>query len=102
MKADQPAEALPHFQAAIAADARDKESLFGEGKAELELNRPEAAVKPLRAAIAQDPNYVEAHFVLGTALRALGHSAEALKEQKAAQAIQEKQRSDYAQKLSGR
>ena len=73
----QPAEAEPHFRAAIAVNPRYAEALFGLGKTEVALNHPEAAVEPLRKAIQIDPDYFEAHFVLGTALRQLGQATEA-------------------------
>jgi Tfp pilus assembly protein PilF len=87
-----PAEAEPHFRAALAVNPRYTEALFGLGKAELALQHPRAAVAPLRKAIQVDPNYVEAHFVLGTALRQLGQAPEAANEQRIALEIQEKRR----------
>jgi len=87
-----PAEAEPHFRAALAVNPRYSEALFGLGKAELALQHPRAALEPLRKAIQINPDYFEAHFVLGTVLRQLGQTAEAANEQKIALAIQEKGR----------
>jgi tetratricopeptide (TPR) repeat protein len=93
-----PAEAEPHFRAAIAANPRYTEALFFLGRTELALNHPSAAVETLRKAIAIDPNYFQAHYVLGTVLRQLGQTAEAKKEQKLSVDIQEKTRTEAIKK----
>jgi tetratricopeptide (TPR) repeat protein len=94
----QPAEAEPHFRAAIAANPRYTEALFFLGRTELALNRPHAAVETLRKVIAIDPNYFQAHYVLGTVLRQLGQTAEAKREQKLSVDIQEKTRTEAIKK----
>ena len=86
----QPAEAEPHFRAAIAANPRYTEALFFLGRTELALNHPRAAVETLRKAIPIDPNYFQAHYVLGTVSASAGQTAEAKKEQKLSVDIQEK------------
>lgn len=91
----QPAEAAKYFQAALQANPRYRDALFGLGKAEVSLGHPSAAVEPLHQAVQMDPNFVEAHYVLGTALRQLGHTADAVREQQTALTIQEKRRTDY-------
>jgi Flp pilus assembly protein TadD len=81
-----------HFRAALKANPRYGEALFGLGKTEIARNDPAAAIEPLRKAIQLDPNYAEAHFVLGSALRQLGQAAEGTREQKISLALQEKKR----------
>ena len=85
-------EAESHFRAALKADPKYGEALFGLGKTEIARNQPESAIEPLRKAVQLDPNFAEAHFVLGTALRRSGHAAEGMREQKISLAMQEKKR----------
>ncbi len=99
-KQNHPAEAVPHLQAAAAANPKYKEAFFEWGKCELVLDRPADAVAPLRSAIELDPNYIQAHYALGTALRKLGSSGEAAREMVLAEQIQARQRRDYTKKLN--
>lgn len=94
----QPAEAAQYFKAALRANPRYRDALFGLGKAEVSLGHPAQAVEPLRQAVGVDPNFVEAHYVLGTALRQLGQTDAAVREQQIALGIQEKRRADYMRK----
>ena len=80
IRRNKPAEALPLFQAAVAANPDFKEALFGLGKVEIKLGRPAKAVDPLRKAIKLDPDYAEAHYQFGNALTLLGDTSEADKE----------------------
>jgi Flp pilus assembly protein TadD len=83
-------EAESRFRAALKANPRYGEALFGLGKTEIARNHPDVAIEPLRKAVQLDPNYAEAHFVLGTALRQVGHVAEGMREQKISLALQGK------------
>jgi tetratricopeptide (TPR) repeat protein len=100
LRRDDAPASRPLFQAAVAANPRYKEALFGLGKADIKLGDPAAALAPLRKAVDIDPNYAEAHYQLGTALAKLGRTSEAEKEHSISIAIQAKQQSDYAKRLS--
>jgi Flp pilus assembly protein TadD len=93
-------EARLLFLAALAANPRYKEALFGLGKAEIKLGDPSKALDPLRKAVQLDPSYFQAHYQLGAALASLGHQEEAKKEREICASIQAKQRGEYAKKLS--
>lgn len=92
-------EARSLFLAALAANPKYKEALFGLGKSEIKLGHPGQALDPLRKAVRLDPDYVEAHYQLGNALALLGRIDEARKERAISAAIQAKQREEYAKKL---
>jgi tetratricopeptide (TPR) repeat protein len=87
-------DARSHFELALQANPGYGDALLGLGKAEIALNRPDAAIPPLRKAIQLDASSAEAHFVLGTALRKSGHAAEGLREQKISLAIQNQKSRD--------
>jgi Flp pilus assembly protein TadD len=93
-------EARALFLAALAANPRYKEALFGLGKAEINLGDPTKALDPLRKAMQLDPNCFQAHYQLGAALARLGHQDEAKKEREICASIQAKQRAEYTKKVS--
>jgi tetratricopeptide (TPR) repeat protein len=53
------------------------DGLFVQGKVEMALGNPAAAVKALRAALDSRPDWAQAHFVLGSALTLIGEQASA-------------------------
>ncbi len=55
----QPADALPHFEKALAADGRDVSALVGGGLAFLALNRESDALFAFESATAVDPSLVD-------------------------------------------
>jgi tetratricopeptide (TPR) repeat protein len=99
-KQDEPAEAVRHFELAIAANPSYKEAFFELGKSELILGRPQAALEPLRKAIELDPKYVQAHYTLGIALRKSGHPAEGSREIAISEQIQEQERAEDIKKVT--
>ncbi len=77
---NQPAQAIPYLQAAIAANPNYTAALLDLGQCHISLNQPTEALKPLQRATEADPTFAQAHFVLGTALSMLGRSAAAAHE----------------------
>lgn len=71
------AQARMEFEAALALDPRDYESLAGLGGVLYELGDPRAAVERQRAALALRPDLDVAHYNLAVALERLGQFDEA-------------------------
>lgn len=85
LDAGRAAEALPHLEAAVSAEARSF-YLSHLGRCQLALERPEEAVVSLRRALelaategASDEERERIHYQLGTAARATGSTEEATK-----------------------
>jgi tetratricopeptide (TPR) repeat protein len=79
-EAEEPAQAIPYYTAAIAINPSYRDALFELGQCYLTLNQPKEAIKPLQKATEVDPGFDQTHFVLGKAYRILGRSEDAARE----------------------
>jgi Tfp pilus assembly protein PilF len=78
MELDRPAEAIPHFEAALKLKPGSAPAHFNYGTALAAAGRLEDAVTQYQRALALRPNYAIAHNNLGTALLQLGRPQAAL------------------------
>ena len=78
MELNRPAEALPHFEAALTLKPGSAPAHFNYGTALAAAGRLEDAVTQYQRALALRPNYAIAHNNLGTALLQLGRPQPAL------------------------
>jgi len=76
--AERPADALPHFDAAIRESLRYAPAHRNRGGALVRLGRAPEALPSLREAIAIDPNDAMSYYNLGQALQASGDRAAAI------------------------
>lgn len=88
---DQPAQAVPYLQAAVAVNPSYKDALLALGQCHLTLDKPDEAVKPLVRATVVDPEFGQAHFVLSRAYKKLGRTADAIREEKICSQLQARQ-----------
>jgi tetratricopeptide (TPR) repeat protein/mono/diheme cytochrome c family protein len=72
----QPAEAVPHFEKALAQRPDSATALNSLGAALLQLGRKEDAVQRLQQAVQADPDYLDARYNLASALAFNGRFAE--------------------------
>ena len=75
MELNRPAEAVPHFEAALALKPGSAPAHFNYGTALAAAGRLDDAVTQYQRALALRPNYAIAHNNLGTALLQLGRPA---------------------------
>ena len=78
MELNRPAEAVPHFEAALGQKAGSAPAHFNYGTALAAAGRLEDAVAQYRRALALRPNYAIAHNNLGSVLLQLGRPDDAL------------------------
>ena len=78
MELNRPADAVPHFEAALRLKPGSAPAHFNYGTALAGAGRLEDAVAQYQRALALRPNYAIAHNNLGTALLQLGRSQPAL------------------------
>ena len=78
MELNRPAEAVPHFEAALKAKPGSAAAHFNYGTALAGAGRLEEAVTQYQRALALRPNYAVAHNNLGTAFLRLGRPQPAL------------------------
>ena len=78
MELNRPAEAIPHFEAALTLKPGSAPAHFNYGTALAAAGRLEDAIAQYQRALARRPNYAIAHNNLGTALLQLGRSQPAL------------------------
>ena len=78
MELNRPADAIPHFEAALAMKRDSAQAHFNYGSALAAAGRLEAAVAQYQRALTLRPDYAIAHNNLGTALLQLGRSQPAL------------------------
>jgi Tfp pilus assembly protein PilF len=78
MELNRPAEAVPHFEAALRSKPGSAPAHFNYGTALAGAGRLEDAVAQYQRALSQRPNYAIAHNNLGTALLQLGRPQPAL------------------------
>ena len=78
MELNRPAEAVPHFEAALKAKPGSAAAHFNYGTALAGAGRLEDAVTQYQRALALRPNYAVAHNNLGTAFLRLGRPQPAL------------------------
>ncbi len=74
----RPAEAIPAFTAALAADPADAEAALNLGNAHADLDDLDGAERHIRHAAVLQPGLAEAHASLGHVLAASGRVAEAV------------------------
>ncbi len=73
-------EALPHFQAAVAARAGDPIANNALGAVYLALGDPAGAIAPLQLALTARPGYFSGHYNLGIAFASLGQFEPAIEQ----------------------
>lgn len=74
----RPADAIPAFQRALAADPNHAAAMLNLGNANLDIDQDETAEACMRAAVATSPGLAEAHASLGHLLTRRGRPAEAI------------------------
>ncbi|HKW24314.1 MAG TPA: tetratricopeptide repeat protein [Terriglobales bacterium] len=72
----KPAEAVPHFEQAVAQRPDSATALNSLGAALMQLGRKQDAVQRLQQAVAADPDYLDARYNLASALAFNGEFAE--------------------------
>lgn len=88
---DQPAQAVPYLQAAVAVNPSYKDALLALGQCYLTLDKPDEALKPLVRATVVDPDFGQEHFVLSRAYKRLGRPTDAIREEKICSQLQTRQ-----------
>jgi len=78
MELDRPAEAVPHFEAAVKLKPESAAAHFNYGTALAGAGKPQEAVEQYQQALEIRPDYAIAHNNLGSALLQLGRVQEAL------------------------
>jgi tetratricopeptide (TPR) repeat protein len=74
----RPAEAIPHYEAAVAGWPDHEEARYNFGQALAAAGRPAEAVAQYEAALRLRPDDAEAHTAMGHALVSLGRAREAI------------------------
>ena len=78
LAADRPAEAIPHYEAALSLSPRYADALNNLGRALVKSGRPAAAIPRYEAALRSEPGSLDVLTNLGSALAATGRPGEAV------------------------